>query len=461
MRKVLCIVLSLNFFSPSIFAEEAKTDKASKTVTQTKPKIKAVNKSVKPTTKPVEVKSAPVTLLPNDIHTCGIQPRNKTVLTAFYYFGNRIVTPAILDKYKESIAHLDVLNYSVAGINDESIVKLGEITAQNIYTIQKWMHDNKMQTKLVLSIGHWAAKNSLKIFTNPTIRKKFIDSVIVLLKNPSYNLKGVDIDWENIFEEGAGGVAQFASMITDLRAGFDKAGLHNACLSVDLPVGVKFAKIYPAPLGWAPAVNWANLMAYAFYGEPHYTELDGVLGNVGTRYAGKMPSYATVSISTTLDYYTMHGLPKNKVLVGLPYYALGNYIRNASAPNFGLREPILPRSPLIILSYSTVADRFGTFEHPKRPGAIHQITFTAPSNVAGTSAYWVTDFLVESKELGKTYEFISYPDPAAIRQTAQFVLKNGYLGFSAWQLTDDLPFTQSNSILRTLYETVQPKQVAK
>jgi len=397
----------------------------------------------------------------NNIHSCGITPQNKMVLSAFYYFGSHIVTPETLDKYKSSIAHLDVLNYSVAGINEESTLTLGEITAQNILTIQKWIKDNHLKTKLVLSIGHWAAKNSLKIFTDLSIRKKFNNSVVALLKNPSYGLKGVDIDWENVFEEGTGGVKQFSSMITDLRASFDKAGLHNMCLSVDLPMG-KFAKIYPAPTGWASPINWANLMAYAFYGEPHNTELDGALGLVGAQYGEKAPSYGTTSISSTLEYYISHGLPKDKVLIGLPYYALGNYTRHGgSGAQYSLRQRILPHSPLMILSYSGVAERYGTFKNPKRPGTIHQYTFVAPPNVKGTHAYWISELLVESKELGKTYEFISYQDPDAVKDVAQFAMKNGYLGFSAWQLTDDLPFTNKNSILRTLYDAITPPSIKK
>ncbi|WP_350416677.1 glycoside hydrolase family 18 protein [Coxiella burnetii] len=325
------------------------------------------------------------------------------------------------------------------------------------------MREKKIHTKLILSLGHWNPDKMRAVITQSSAQQHFINTLIAVLKNPHYNIGGVDIDWENYFSLQTDEVKKFAAFIKALRSALNENHLTNLCLSLDLPIAPHFAKQYPPPKEWAPYVDWANLMAYEFYGgNPPYTELDSALGNVtlpyAVQYPDKAPDYPTISIADTLSIYTDLGIPKRKLVIAWPLYGGMNYISNVNEANHhGLREKIIDDRPTITNSYADIYYKYGIYGKAKKDAIVHQYTFEQPDSTKGKYAYWITHLLLESKTVGRFYAFISYPDPKATKETAEFVKEQGYLGLSAWQLAFDLSFDNRESLLRALYSELHSK----
>ncbi len=380
---------------------------------------------------------------------CGTFQNKHYLASAFYYIGSKYMTYHDLDPFKHSFSHLDVLTYSVASLNNDSTLKLFHSTQHNLNTISNWLKKNNLHTRVFLAVGHWQSKPAYRIMLDSKVRQRFIRSLITFLKNKQYNVTGIDFDWEDEFNLNTPGVKDFYKVVRDTRLAMNKAGLSNMCLTLDLPIGVKFAKRYPKPKRWVPYVNWANVMAYTFYGNAPYTELDGALGMVHAKYGGKAPSYPTLSIENTMRFYATHGVPKRKLALGLAYYADVYYIRHTDkAHGYGLRQKVIDDKPVINISYSGIWKNYGNAAHTKNNAASHYYAFTSPKNIKGARAYWLTKHVGNVPKLGDAYAFISYQDPKAITDIMNYNMQQGFLGMTAWTLGNDLPFENKASLLR-------------
>ncbi len=289
-------------------------------------------------------------------------------------------------------------------------------------------------------------------------RERFINAVISLLKRSAYDLSGIDIDWENNFDLPPLEMKRFPVFLHRLRDGLRWNGLSRDLLSVDLPAPGKFAKLYPNPRKWLSYVNWANLMAYEYYGnEIPYAELDATLGKVTGSYSNITPSYATTSLINTLNIYRKRGISNNKLIITLPFYASANYIYHADkAHNYGLRQiTITPR--IYTYPYWVIYTHYGIIGDKRSPAAtFHKYTFNTPAAAAGKHSFWITykrPISVLSPSL-KRYLFISYPDPISTREIAQYAIKHGYHGLSVWTLTDDVHYYNKHSLLKVLYRSI-------
>lgn len=391
---------------------------------------------------------------------CISLPKDRLLLTAFYFPGNAIVTPHALDPFKNSVGHLDFINYSTSRfgvINRHDTYLFSDIAKQNLITLQQWLRANHLSTKVSLSLGHWSSAKMHAVFIDPKAQQQFFAVVIGIIKQKAYGIDAIDLDWENFFTPRASEIQAFPIFVHNFRAALDKNGLKNICISVDLPVATKFAKIYPKPAKWITAVDWANVMVYQYYGlGPDYTELDATLGEVTASYAGKPPRYENLSLVSSLNYYVQHDIPKNKLVIALPFYGNMNYIHDASTQH-GLRQLVIDSRSIITMDYSEIYNTFGIYGHPKYGVSVYEYTFAQPAAAAGTHAFWAVKFITESPQAGKSYKFVSYPDPIAVKEITQFAQKEGYLGISAWELDNDLPFDHPHSLLSTIYRTIHNK----
>ncbi|MDF1655610.1 MAG: glycoside hydrolase family 18 protein [Coxiellaceae bacterium] len=392
------------------------------------------------------------------------QNNNQPILSAFYYLAQQPIDETTLDQHNKAIAHLDILNYSVLLISDDSTLPVSKTNGDNLTLIHQWIKQNKLHTKVIASIGHWENKAADQIFLDAKTRQRFVNSVVNMLSNNDYGLSGINIDWENFFDNDLVDVKAFPTLIKDLRQAMNKAGLQNDYITLDLPVGVKFAKRYPAPSKWAQYVSWANVMSYTFYGGViPYAELDATLGKVTAPYGGPKPSYKTISIVNTLNYYHQHGLSNNKTVIALPAYGVMNTIYNGDKKHhYGLRQAVVKikhnHIPVVNYPYHDCYERYGTYHHAKIKSSIHQYTFSKPASIINAHSYWVTVRHKDKRVKRKTYQFISYPDPLYIKQTAAYLIKNHYHGISMWTLNYDIPYSNPDSLLHNAYNVIHKKR---
>lgn len=391
------------------------------------------------------------------IPTCGPFQHPKHLLAAFY-LADRTLSTAQLNRYKESIRHLDVLDYWGAKIAQDNNTSILILPRNNLKILKKWMRKNKMRAKIILSIYRWQTPIGNSILLTQTGRQQFIQALLSVIEDPTLGIDGIDLDWEGILSSDPVGLTEFPNLVKQISTTLT-AEKRPLCLSVDLPISTFSAKIYPDPETWAPYVNWANLMAYNYYGDsPEYTELDGTLGTVTVPYGGPPSGKFSPSIANTSDYYVKHGLHKNQLLVTVPFYAQASYTYY-TGPNhqFGLRQLVIPNTLIVPIRYSTVYTLYGIDGSRKPHVQVHQYTFISPKAVAGKHAYWIITSMLPLDGSTNTYRFISYPDPKAIQETTQYLLKKGYLGLSAWILNADLPYQHPHSLLKTIDQTLHGK----
>lgn len=391
--------------------------------------------------------------------TCGPFQHPKHLLTAFY-LADKSLTTTQLNHYKESIRHLDVLDYWGAKISQNGNTLT--LPRKNLTTLKKWMRKNKINTKVILSISGWETPQGHLVLLTQAGRTQFINALLTIIKDKTLGVSGIDLDWEGVLTSNPVGVTQFPELVKQVSTALT-AEKTSICLSIDLPVSVYSAKVYPDPETWTPYVNWANVMAYNYYGNsPGYTELDGTLGTVTAPYGGPNPENISPSIVNTLNYYKQHGASKQQLLVVVPFYAQANYTYYAGKNyQFGLRQPVVPNTLVIPIRYSTIYRLYGIYGDTKPEVQIHQYTFSSPRGAIGKHAYWITTSVLPLDGLTNTYRFISYPDPRAIGEITDYVFKHHYRGLSAWILNGDLPYQNPHSLLRTIDKTLQKQHHRK
>lgn len=348
-----------------------------------------------------------------------------------------------MEANKEALAHLNVLMYSTS---KESLQPNGDTYSlpptsdANLRFMAQYLHQHKLHTKLMLSLGYWDPPFMRATIIVPALRQRFIQSIIKTLQNRAYGLQGVDIDWENEYWPSKGEKAAFPIFIKELALAMKRYGLTGDLLTLDIPPN--HTDDYPDPKLWIRYVNWVNLMGYDFYGDVlSYTELDGTLGYDPIPYAAKAPTYTNTSLIGTLKQYEQKGIPKSKMVIILPLYGTMDQVSDTTSvgTHYGLRQHIIHNNAPTYYPYWVIYTKYGTYTHPKNGYSAHQYIFKSLHGPT-FSAFALT----------KGTRFISYPDPIAIRQYADYLVAHNYLGISVWELSDSIKFGNPDSLIRAI-----------
>ena len=182
--------------------------------------------------------------------------------------------------------------------------------------------------KTLLSIGGWTHNDSAMAwrFTtlaeSPTSRGQFIASTIRYVRDNGFD--GIDIDWEYPVDSTRGGRPADRHNFTLLLKEFRDAIRADArttrkaplLLTVAMP-GFEPTRYYE-PAEVAKYVDWINLMAYDFAGS--WSATTGV----------NAPSPA---IRSVVDAYVSAGVPREKIVLGMPTYGHSFAGVDAQQPN--------------------------------------------------------------------------------------------------------------------------------
>ncbi|XP_047477009.1 chitinase-3-like protein 1 [Penaeus chinensis] len=172
--------------------------------------------------------------------------------------------------------------------------------------------------KTILAVGGWneGSEDYSVMAMDPEKRKTFIESSIELVRK--HNFDGLDVDWE--YPAARGGVPEdkenFVTLLKEFRARFDTFSpplLLSGALSPGKPT---IDDGYDVP-GIAENLDMVHVMGYDYHGTwenfthhnapicSHYLD-EGVL------------QYFNVEF--TVEYYLSLGLPKDKMVLGIPVY---------------------------------------------------------------------------------------------------------------------------------------------
>ncbi|OIR06276.1 chitinase C precursor [mine drainage metagenome] len=153
---------------------------------------------------------------------------------------------------------------------------------------------------VLLSVGGWQDGRSPgfdRLAATPGTRARFVAALLALVK--AHRLDGIDIDWE--YPKGGDNPAHYAALMSELGAALHARGL---LLTAAVPaLGGDGDSI---PSGVFSCVDFLNLMAY-----------DG----------GEGAAHSPIKLAEdSLAYWRSRGLPKEKAVLGVPFYGRPGYV---------------------------------------------------------------------------------------------------------------------------------------
>ncbi len=157
--------------------------------------------------------------------------------------------------------------------------------------------------------------------------------------------------------------------------------------------------------------NYVDLMAYDYAGP-----WQNVTGFVAPLYTTKYAIDPTFNVDWTVDAYLAAGVPANKILIGIPFYAYG-WTAVVDAGQHGQFEVGTAGATQ---SYSYIV----TTAMP-----VMQVFRDNTTNGGKTATPWLFD--------GSS--FWTYDDEESIAQKMEYVQRKGLGGAFAWETSGDLP----------------------
>jgi chitinase len=257
---------------------------------------------------------------------------------------------------------------------------------------------------------------------------------------------GIDIDWEYPGIDPGNGADHTPAdkhnatlLLQEFRRQLDAAGAaahRHYLLTADLPAGNVNSSGSWEMARVAQTVDWINLLTFDFHGSfDSYTDFNSPFSLDPREPQVPGAIMATWNTLGTVVYYALNGVPADRLVVGVPFY--GKEYDGVGATNHGLFQPhgAIPSndSP----TYHSLVDT-GL--------ADANLTVTGPTTVSrdghgvnGFTRYY--DPLARAPWLynptlnGGT--FISYVDPAAVRDRVALVRAAHLRGLWAWEISND------------------------
>jgi len=269
-------------------------------------------------------RAAPYTWSPSDYS--GIASRTDVALYSFIYFCPPAGTSPM--PYWASYPYGQCGNY-----NEYELLSVDPIDATGIKTI------GAMGPKVVLSVGGWNFPSAYfsKMASSSESRAKFVKSVKSWMDK--YGAAGIDLDWEypcsaartdpvkitcskfQTVHDTGGSCPEDSDnlllLVQDLRAGLGE----NAIISIASQAGLEHAGQMNLKAVTEFIDMW-HVMSYDY-------AVSDVTGQSST--SPNAPLYiptggVKMSINQTVTYYVDQGVPKDKIMVGLPLYAHSWYV---------------------------------------------------------------------------------------------------------------------------------------
>ncbi len=286
------------------------------------------------------------------------------------------------------------------------------------------------ELRTIISIGGWNAGGFSDAALTDASRKRLVSSCMALLFDRHRgSFDGVDLDWEFPVSGGPKEIAarpedrhNMTLLMREFRRDLDALGKKRGrhfLLTAALPGGrMESAGPYDPAQSYelasvAKILDFINLMSYDMG-----TTFSPVASfNSPLREVPEDPLAPDVrrwnSVEGAVDYYLAHGVPADKIVVGVPFYGRG--YRVASDANDGLYQPYSGTFP--VGDWRTIKAEFLT--NPQWQRHWHPVA--------------QSPWLFNAKE----HVFASYEDPRSIGIRAKFAHDRGLRGVFTWELAGD------------------------
>ncbi|MGO5074752.1 glycosyl hydrolase family 18 protein [Clostridium sporogenes] len=380
------------------------------------------------------------------------------------------------DNYKISDVPWDKvthINYAFATIKNNKIALFDEWAATGIDFGDGWDSPYKgnlgqikkykkkyPNVKVLISIGGWSQSAGFhNVAKTPENRKVFCDSVVEFLRK--WNLDGADIDWEYPGFKREGDTVDnpndqgtpladdteketFTLLLKDLRATLNDAGKKdNKYYELTAAVGCGKDKIEKTePDKYSQYLDFMNIMTYDMNGA-----WENVTGHQSPLYKNPYDNHEDLvknyyNVDTAMKLFESYGIPKDKLVVGSPYYSRGwKGVKNDG-----------PIKELPGLFATATGAAKGTWDGGRAAGCnpYHYIKGTLEKDSSFKKyrdPYSKVPYLY-SESKGEMY---TYEDETSLGEKVKYVKDNNYGGMIFWELAGDAPL-KGSSLTDVMYK---------
>ncbi|KMQ52359.1 Chitinase, GH18 family [Chitinispirillum alkaliphilum] len=270
----------------------------------------------------------------------------------------------------------------------------------------------------MISLG--TTSGAWEMTKNAHSRAKFIEEIIYwCVEN---DISGIDLDLEGFSQEFSSGNEPtffpyyYELLSNELRAAMPDSMILTAAVGASTWNGSQWTD------GLLANMDFINVMVY-----------DLALSWVGT----PVVNHSTFDHHTTAAQYWHYtrGIPKEKIVMGLPFYARGwdrdnNVMYTENSPWGAVRG----------FNYNDLVNRFSIPAHIDTIDLYPDTTILFPRSdgVVGTSTLFFNNIDM-------------------VRRKTEWTIENGYGGMMFWEIPGDLPYSDERSLIRAVYHTLYPE----
>lgn len=325
-------------------------------------------------------------------------------------------------------ANLTHIIYAFANIDSSYRIAVGDpdVDPGNFSELRA-LKSKYPNLKTLISVGGWEWSGRFSDMASTSARRAaFADSAAAFLKK--YGLDGVDIDWEYPVGGGKAGNSaraadktNFTLLLQALRQRLDAQGRQDGkryelTIAGGADTGYADNVQLSAIAGY---LDFATVMTYDMHGAyDRYTDLNAPLYPT--------PGYSPQEVwsaDQAVKTWTANGFPKNKLLMGVPFY--GHLYSGVTGGGNGLYRRY---AGMKTVSYDQIVS-----------GYLGHAGYTRYYGAAGKTP-WLFN--------GST--FITYEDPASLAAKASYISSQGLAGAGIWELSESADGTLLNALKSNL-----------
>jgi len=326
---------------------------------------------------------------------------------------------SVADIPAETLSHLI---YAFAVIDESGECTPGDPRVdETSFAALRQLKETHPHLRTLISVGGSGAAGSFsRAAVDPAGRQRLAASCVAFMQQHGFD--GIDVDWE--FPGPEEGEAYLA-LLAELRAHLDAAGPRaeageaREAYLLTIAYGASPYQYDDIDLAQASAlVDWINLMAYNYHGPwSDHTGFNAPLYPSTRDHTAGALERETFNLHTAVQAYLERGVPRTKILVGLPFYGIG--WGGVPAENDGLAQPFDP-----------APDRTRSYDYRE---------IASELVVPGSSyrRFWDEEARVPWLYSAEEGVMISYDDAQSLAEKADYVQEQGLGGVMLWHLAAD------------------------